>query len=231
MRRHRADGGDPIGERAAYRFDDCLNVYQAHGTVTRRVGVATFRLFDAAVLNSSHPAVVGFSRANAPACAVAAMLGTRAMKSDPGTPPAGCEKITVDPSGKLQVPDRPIIAWLEGDGIGPDIWVATRTVVDSAVQKAYEGRREIGWLELLAGEKAHRATDDWLPQQTLDSINEHIVAIKGPMATPVGGGIRSLNVALRQLLDLLRLCETRKVLPWHAVPGTQSGEDGRRHFS
>lgn len=110
-------------------------------------------------------------------------------------------KITVK-NGVLNVPDDPIIPFIEGDGTGPDIWAATVRVLNSAVEKAYNGKRKIHWLEVYAGEKAFKLKGDWLPQETLDIIKEHIVAIKGPLTTPVGGGIRSLNVALRQLLDL-----------------------------
>ena len=110
-------------------------------------------------------------------------------------------KITID-NGNLQVPDNPIIPFIEGDGIGPDIWAAAVRVLDAAVEKAYGGDRKIEWKEVLAGEKAHKQTGEWLPQVTLDSIDEYLVAIKGPLTTPVGGGIRSLNVALRQKLDL-----------------------------
>ena len=102
----------------------------------------------------------------------------------------------------LQVPDRPIIPFIEGDGIGPDIWAASERVFDAAVQSAYGDSRKIEWREVYAGEKAHDKTGEWLPQATLDTISEHLVAIKGPLTTPVGGGIRSLNVALRQKLDL-----------------------------
>jgi len=105
-------------------------------------------------------------------------------------------------SGKLVVPDRPIIPFVEGDGIGPDIWAATRMVLDAAVAKAYEGRKAIVWLEVLAGEKANDAVGEWLPEATVQTVREHKVAIKGPLTTPIGGGIRSLNVALRHLLDL-----------------------------
>ncbi len=100
------------------------------------------------------------------------------------------------------VPDRPVIPFIEGDGTGPDIWRAARRVFDAAVQKASQGRRRIDWLEILAGEKAFKETGNWLPEATLDAIRQHRVAIKGPLTTPVGGGIRSLNVSLRQLLDL-----------------------------
>ena len=105
-------------------------------------------------------------------------------------------------NGKLNVPDNPIIPFIEGDGIGPDIWKASVNVFNNAVQKAYGGERKIDWLEILAGEKAFNQTGEWLPQESLDSITKHHVAIKGPLTTPVGGGIRSLNVALRQRLDL-----------------------------
>ena len=110
--------------------------------------------------------------------------------------------ITKNDDGSLIVPDRPIISFIEGDGIGPDIWRATRRVLDSGVQKAYAGKRKIDWLEVYAGEKSFQQTGTWLPQETLDTIEKHTVAIKGPMTTPVGKGIRSLNVAIRQKLDL-----------------------------
>jgi isocitrate dehydrogenase len=111
------------------------------------------------------------------------------------------EKITIE-KGNLIVPDHPVIPFIEGDGTGPDIWNASVRVFDAAVEKAYSGRRKIMWKEVLAGEKAFKQTGNWLPDETLDAIREYIVAIKGPLTTPVGGGIRSLNVALRQILDL-----------------------------
>ena len=111
------------------------------------------------------------------------------------------EVITIR-NGKLRVPDRPIIPFIEGDGIGPDVWRATRLILDAAVAKAYGGTREIVWTEVLAGEKANNETGSWLPEATLDACRKYLVAIKGPLTTPIGGGIRSLNVALRQLLDL-----------------------------
>ena len=111
------------------------------------------------------------------------------------------EKITLL-NGRLIVPDNPVIPFIEGDGTGPDIWNASVRVFDAAVEKAYGGKRKISWKEVLAGEKAFRQTGEWLPQLTLDEINTYLVAIKGPLTTPVGGGIRSLNVALRQILDL-----------------------------
>jgi len=110
-------------------------------------------------------------------------------------------KITIK-GGALQVPDRPIIPNIIGDGTGPDIWCATVRVLEAAIQKTYKGKRRIVWKEILAGEKAFNNTGEWLPQATIDAIREHHVAIKGPLTTPVGGGIRSLNVTLRQTLDL-----------------------------
>ena len=104
--------------------------------------------------------------------------------------------------GSLNVPDKPTIPYIEGDGIGPDIWRASSLVLDKAVEKAFSGKRKIDWLEVLAGEKSFRTTGTWLPDETLEKIEAHVVAIKGPMTTPVGKGIRSLNVAIRQKLDL-----------------------------
>jgi isocitrate dehydrogenase len=104
--------------------------------------------------------------------------------------------------GRLAVPDHPVVPFIEGDGIGPDIWRATRRVVDAAVEKAYGGRRAIAWLEVLAGEKAFRQTGQWLPAETLEALRRYRVGLKGPLTTPVGGGIRSLNVTIRQELDL-----------------------------
>ena len=111
-------------------------------------------------------------------------------------------KITMGANGKLQVPNQPIIPFIEGDGIGPDVWSASRKVLDAAVEKLYKGERKIEWKEMLAGEKAFNQTGEWLPAATLDIAKEYLVSIKGPLTTPVGGGIRSLNVALRQELDL-----------------------------
>ncbi|WP_342432556.1 NADP-dependent isocitrate dehydrogenase [Neobacillus sp. FSL H8-0543] len=111
------------------------------------------------------------------------------------------EKITVK-DGVLNVPNNPVIPFIEGDGIGPDIWAASERVLNAAVEKAYKGERKLVWKEVLAGEKAFNQTGEWLPKETLDVINEYLIAIKGPLTTPVGGGIRSLNVALRQELDL-----------------------------
>jgi isocitrate dehydrogenase len=112
------------------------------------------------------------------------------------------QKITISDRGQLHIPDEPILPFIEGDGIGRDIWPATRLVIDKAVKVAYNGRRKIHWLELLVGEKGFAQTGDWLSDAALDTIREHVVAIKGPMTTPVGSGIRSLNVAIRQKLDL-----------------------------
>lgn len=111
------------------------------------------------------------------------------------------EKISVS-NGNLQVPNNPIVPFIEGDGTGPDIWASAQRVLDAAVEKAYNGEKKIEWKEVLAGQKAFDQTGEWLPQATLDAINEYFIAIKGPLTTPIGGGIRSLNVALRQQLDL-----------------------------
>ena len=117
------------------------------------------------------------------------------------TPPAQAGRITIA-NGQLTVPDRPIIPFIEGDGTGPDIWRASVRVLDAAVAKAYAGKRQIQWLEVLAGEKAFTKTQNWLPEETLTAFRDYLVGIKGPLTTPTGGGIRSLNVALRQQLDL-----------------------------
>ncbi|HOE66446.1 MAG TPA: NADP-dependent isocitrate dehydrogenase [Candidatus Hydrogenedentes bacterium] len=115
--------------------------------------------------------------------------------------PAG-EKITARADGALDTPDRPIVPFIEGDGTGPDIWRASQRVFDAAVKHCYGGKRQIAWMETYAGEKANQLCGTYLPDETLDVIREHLVAIKGPLTTPIGGGIRSLNVALRQKLDL-----------------------------
>jgi isocitrate dehydrogenase len=115
---------------------------------------------------------------------------------------ATSNKITKNEDGTLNVPDTPNIPFIEGDGIGTDIWPATQLVLDGAVQKAYQGQKKISWLEVMAGEKGFQETGNWLPEETLEQIEAHVVAIKGPMTTPVGKGIRSLNVAIRQKLDL-----------------------------
>src|SRR6202162_1165923 len=115
--------------------------------------------------------------------------------------PAGGKKITIS-NGKLDVPDQPIIPFIEGDGTGRDIWKASQRVFDAAVQKAYGGKRKIAWFEVFAGEKSYNQFKEWLPKDTLDAIRDFRVSIKGPLTTPVGGGIRSLNGTLRQVLDL-----------------------------
>src|SRR5215203_5952553 len=116
------------------------------------------------------------------------------------TVPAG-EKISIS-KGKLTVPSQPIVPFIRGDGTGPDIWAASERVLDAAVQKAYGGKRKIAWMEAFAGEAAKNKFDNWLPDDTVTAFQEFLVGIKGPLTTPVGGGIRSLNVALRQMLDL-----------------------------
>ena len=130
--------------------------------------------------------------------------------------PADGEKITGD-TGRPVVPDRPIVPFIEGDGIGPDIWAATRLVVDAAVAKCYSGTRAIAWMEVYAGEKADEVAGQWLPGETLAALTEFGVAIKGPLTTPVGGGIRSLNVTLRQVLDLYSC-----IRPVRWIPGVPS---------
>ena len=132
--------------------------------------------------------------------------------------PTDGTKITVNADHSLNVPDNPIIPYIEGDGIGVDVSPVMIKVVDAAVQKAYGGKRKIAWMEVYAGEKATQVYDQdtWLPQETLDAVRDYVVSIKGPLTTPVGGGIRSLNVALRQQLDLY-VC-LRPVLWFHGVP-------------
>jgi isocitrate dehydrogenase len=133
------------------------------------------------------------------------------------TPPADGREITWRAEQDLlEIPDRPIIPFIEGDGTGPDIWRATRRVLDGAVEKIYGGARSIAWFEVLAGEKAFQQKGEWLPEDTLDAIRQYRAAIKGPLTTPVGGGIRSLNVALRQLLDLYAC--VRPVRYFNGVP-------------
>ena len=132
------------------------------------------------------------------------------------TIPADGERIAGDTSNPV-VPDRPIVPFIEGDGIGPDIWAATRHVVDAAVEKAYGGARAVAWMEVFAGEKANHRAGEWLPRETLDALTEFKVAIKGPLTTPVGGGIRSLNVTIRQVLDLYSC-----IRPVRWIPGVPS---------
>ena len=112
------------------------------------------------------------------------------------------QHITMGANGKINVPNNPIIPFIEGDGIGPEVWAASKMVLDAAIEKAYKGERKIEWKEILAGEKAFNKTGEWLPVESLDACKEYLVSIKGPLTTPIGGGIRSLNVALRQELDL-----------------------------
>jgi len=130
------------------------------------------------------------------------------------TVPSNGEKITAA-NGKLKVPDNPIIAFIEGDGTGPDIWNASKLVFDEAVKKAYNGKKKIAWMEIYAGEKALSVygKNKWLPEETVEAIREYTIAIKGPLTTPIGGGIRSLNVALRQLLDLFACVRPVKYYP------------------
>ena len=123
------------------------------------------------------------------------------MTSAAPTPPAGGARISIA-NGRLSVPDNPIVPFIEGDGTGPDIWRASVRVLDAAVAKAYEGQRQIHWMEIHAGQKANDQFQSWLPEATVKACRDYLVSIKGPLTTPIGGGIRSLNVALRQLLDL-----------------------------
>jgi isocitrate dehydrogenase len=116
--------------------------------------------------------------------------------------PSDGTKITVNNDGTYNIPDNPIVTFIEGDGIGPDLWAASVRVFDAAVEKAFSGSKKISWAEVYAGEKAVEITKEWLPQETTDVISEYLISIKGPLTTPVGGGIRSLNVALRQIMDL-----------------------------
>lgn len=129
--------------------------------------------------------------------------------------PVGGEKITIR-NGKLDVPDQVVLPFVEGDGTGRDIWRASVRVFDAAVEKAYHGRRKVHWLEVLAGEKAYKAVGTWLPEETVEAFQEYLVGIKGPLTTPIGGGIRSLNVALRKALDLY-VCQ-RPVRYFSGVP-------------
>src|ERR1041384_7328347 len=130
------------------------------------------------------------------------------------TPPAG-GTITIH-NGKLTVPDNPILPFIRGDGTGPDIWAASQRVFDAAVQKAYAGKRQVAWFEVFAGETAFKKFNNWLPDDTVEAFKDYLVGIKGPLTTPVGGGISSLNVALRQMLDLY-VC-LRPVMWFKGVP-------------
>jgi isocitrate dehydrogenase len=132
------------------------------------------------------------------------------------------EKVVVN-GGKLETPDRPIIGFIEGDGIGPDIWKASKFLFDEAVQHCYGGKREIAWMEMYAGEKANKITGSYLPDETLEAIREFELAIKGPLTTPIGGGFRSLNVSLRQLLDLFAC--VRPIRHFENVPSPVSAPE------
>ncbi len=144
-------------------------------------------------------------------------LVTEQTKYERLTPPVAGEKITIS-NGKLNVPDNPIIPFIEGDGTGADIWPASKLVFDEAVKKAYGGKKKIEWFEIYAGEKANKVYEKeiWLPDDTLTAVNEYMVGIKGPLTTPVGGGFRSINVALRQMLDLYAC--VRPVQYFNGVP-------------
>ncbi len=139
-------------------------------------------------------------------------------------------KITIE-DGRLVVPDQPTIPFIEGDGTGIDIWPASKLVFDAAVEKAYGGSKKIEWKEVLAGEKAYNDSGNWLPDETLDAFRKYLVGIKGPLTTPVGGGIRSLNVALRQKLDLFACI--RPVRWFNGVPSPvkKSKYDQHGNFS
>ena len=134
-------------------------------------------------------------------------------------------QVTINADGTLNVPDCPVIPYIEGDGIGPDIWHATRLVLDRAVAAAFGGVRAIQWTEILAGEKAHARTGQWLPEETLAAIEAHVIAIKGPLTTPVGEGMRSLNVAIRQQLDLYACVRPVRYIDPGAQPHAAPGQD------
>ncbi|MBV6423574.1 MAG: Isocitrate dehydrogenase [NADP] [Steroidobacteraceae bacterium] len=144
------------------------------------------------------------------------------MKYDRISIPAEGERITVNPDGTINVPQRPIIAYIEGDGIGVDVTPAMLRVVDAAVAQAYGGAKRIAWMEIFAGEKANRVYGQWFPDETLHALREFVVSIKGPLATPVGGGIRSLNVAMRQNLDLYACVRPIRYFPGVASPMTDA---------
>ncbi len=144
------------------------------------------------------------------------------------TPPTG-GKITIA-NGKLTVPENPILPFIRGDGTGPDIWAASVRVFDAAVAKAYGGQRKISWFEVFAGEESFKKFNNWLPDDTVEAFREFLVGIKGPLTTPVGGGIRSLNVALRQIARSLRLPPPGAVFPGRPLAGETSGEGGHDHL-
>ena len=139
------------------------------------------------------------------------------------TPPADGQEVGWN-DGRLTVPDRPIVCFIEGDGTGPDIWRATKRVLDAAVEKTYGGKRAFAWYEILAGEKARDVAGDWLPEQSLDAMRRYRVGIKGPLTTPVGGGFRSLNVALRQILDLYACVRPVRYYPGVPSPVKEPGK-------
>src|SRR5262250_2793907 len=140
-------------------------------------------------------------------------------------PPKQGGKIAVD-AGKLKVPERPAIPFIEGDGTGPDIWRASQRVFDAAVEKAYGGKRKVSWFEVYAGEKANDVygANTWLPDDTLRAVEEFVVAIKGPLTTPVGGGFRSVNVSLRQVLDLYACVRPVRYFPGVPSPMKEPGK-------
>lgn len=140
------------------------------------------------------------------------------MKYDHIVVPADGAKITINPDGSINVPDRPIVPYIEGDGIGIDVTPVMLQVVDAAVRKAYGGRRRIAWMEVYAGEKANRIAGSWLPEETSHALREFVVSIKGPLGTPIGGGMRSLNVAMRQTLDLYACVRPIRYFPGVASP-------------
>ena len=128
------------------------------------------------------------------------------------------ERIQYDKDGKLSVPDQPIIPYIEGDGVGPDIWRASVRVFDAAVNKCYGVKKKVHWLEVYAGEKAFQLKKEWAPEEAIEAIREHRIGIKGPLTTPVGGGMRSINVLLRQKLDLYACIRPVKYLPGTPSP-------------
>ena len=140
------------------------------------------------------------------------------MKYDHIVVPAEGTKITINPDGSINVPDRPIIPYVEGDGIGIDVTPVMLKVVDAAVQKAYGGRRRIAWMEVFAGEKANKVAGTWFPDESIHALREFVVSIKGPLGTPIGGGIRSLNVVMRQTLDLYACVRPIRYFPGVASP-------------
>ncbi len=143
------------------------------------------------------------------------------------TPPTSGQPVTMGAGQKLQVPNNPIIPFIEGDGTGRDIWRASVRVLDAAVEKAYRGERKIAWHEVYAGEKAFTKFNNWLPDETVEAFRKYLVGIKGPLTTPIGGGIRSLNVALRQMLDLY-VC-LRPVRWFQGVPRPVKHPEAGRH--